>query len=475
MRTYPGWNSSTDTPTGPTQVVRQDRAHGYTETLTMSATPHLTSGVPDGSEAVSGLQSLSRSYVNAAGQTTYQDDYFDLSGLTYSTAANIGTLNTNYYRTTVGYDGSGNQSRVVSPTGTIYRTVFDNEGRAVSSWVGTNDTPTSGVWSPTNNTGTANMVEVSASTYDSGGAGDGYLTSTVAYPGGSAASRETDYFYDWRGRLVATKAGVQTTEGTTVHRPITYVTYDNLNEVTRTQQYDGDGVTITSTGGVPNAPSSSLLRAQADTLYDEQRRAYRTEVYSVDPSTGSVSSNTLTTDVWYSHRGLPIKTAQPGGLVTKQSYDGAGRPTITYTSDGGGDSSWGDAGNVTGDNVLQQVENTYDADGNVILQTTRQRFDSETTTGALGNPSTAPLARVYYVASYYDAANRLTASVDVGTNGGSSYTRPSSVPSASDTVLVTAYTYNSAGYQDTVTDPRGIVTKSYQDAGPTHQTSASLA
>ena len=38
-RVYPGWNSSTNTPTGPTTVTREDRAHGYTETLTMTATP----------------------------------------------------------------------------------------------------------------------------------------------------------------------------------------------------------------------------------------------------------------------------------------------------------------------------------------------------------------------------------------------------------------------------------------------------
>ena len=39
VRTYPGWNSATDTPTGPTEVVREDEANGYVETLTMSATP----------------------------------------------------------------------------------------------------------------------------------------------------------------------------------------------------------------------------------------------------------------------------------------------------------------------------------------------------------------------------------------------------------------------------------------------------
>src|SRR5262249_17902579 len=77
-----------------------------------------------------------------------------------------------------------------------------------------------------------------------------------------------------------------------------------------------------------------------------------------------------------------------------------------------------------GDAVLEQVERTYDADSNVILTSTRQRFHDETATGALGGPSTGPKAGVSSAAAYFDAANRLIATVDVGTNGGSAYTRP---------------------------------------------------
>ncbi len=95
--------------------------------------------------------------------------------------------------------------------------------------------------------------------------------------------------------------------------------------------------------------------------------------------------------------------------------------------------------------------------------TARQRFHDETGTGALGDPSTAPKARVSYAAAYYDKANRLTDSVNVGTNGGSSYTRPGTVPSRSDTVLVTSQTYNSAGWIATATDPRRIEDRFYYD------------
>ena len=220
---------------------------------------------------------------------------------------------------------------------------------------------------------------------------------------------------------------------------------------------------LSTSGGVPSAPSSSLLRAETVTSYDDQGRVYESQEYEVNPSTGSVSTYALTTEYWYNHRGELIKESDPGGLVTKDKYDGAGRETVTYTTDGAGGTSWSAASSVSSDHVLEQVEYTYDNDGNVILTTTRERDNTETATGALQNPTTSPEARVYYEADYYDAANRLTADVNVGTNGGTAYTRPSSVPSDSATVLVTSYTYNAAGYVDTTTDPRGIVEKEYYD------------
>src|SRR5262249_34126258 len=163
-------------------------------------------------------------------------------------------------------------------------------------------------------------------------------------------------FYDWRDRLVATKQGVQDNENDGTHRPIFYNVYDNLGEVITSQRYDGDGVTISTSNGVPNAPSASLLRAQTTTQYDDQGRAYQSNVYSVDQSQGTVSANSLTTNTWYNHRGLVVKTSPPGAATTKTSYDGAGRPTVAYTTDAYGDSTWSDATTVSSNNnVLSQT------------------------------------------------------------------------------------------------------------------------
>src|SRR5262249_38799514 len=137
-----------------------------TSGLVTGASAPLTGKVPDGTETIANIQSLSRSYSNAAGHMVRSDAYFNLSGVTYSTSTYIGTQNTNYYTTTYDYDHRGREDKTVSPTGTINRTVFDSLGRTVSTWVGTNDTPSSGEWSPTNNGGSSNMIQVSSSAYD---------------------------------------------------------------------------------------------------------------------------------------------------------------------------------------------------------------------------------------------------------------------------------------------------------------------
>src|SRR5207302_10878071 len=128
-------------------------------------------------------------------------------------------------------------------------------------------------------------------------------------------------------------------------------------------------------------------------------------VFSVDQSTGYVSTNiqnSLTTSLWYDLRGDVIKTSVPGGLVYKRQYDGVGRPIVTYTTDGGGDyasgkaDNWNSAASVGNNIVLSQVETQYDANGNAIFVTTRDRNHDETATGALGNATTGPKARVSY-------------------------------------------------------------------------------
>jgi hypothetical protein len=73
---------------------------------------------------------------------------------------------------------------------------------------------------------------------------------------------------------------------------------------------------------------------------------------------------------------------------------------------------------------LEQTESMYDDNGQMILMTLRRRFHEETGTGPLGTPSSGVLARVSFVGMYYDGADRPTATVNVGTNGGSAWGAP---------------------------------------------------
>ena len=63
----------------------------------------------------------------------------------------------------------------------------------------------------------------------------------------------------------------------------------------------------------------------------------------MDPTTGAVSSTPLTTNYYYDHRGDQIAESDPGGLWTKDVYDGAGRLVTEYTTDGGSGTSWAEA------------------------------------------------------------------------------------------------------------------------------------
>ena len=82
----------------------------------------------------------------------------------------------------------------------------------------------------------------------------------------------------------------------------------------------------------------------------------------------------------------------PGGLVTKDQYDGAGRLVDRRPRPTAPAARLGQRRRrSTGDHVLTETLTTYDADGNAILTTTKDRFDNDdrrTDTGALGNPTT---------------------------------------------------------------------------------------
>jgi RHS repeat-associated protein len=476
IREYPGWQSGTSQTTGPVRVSRKDRTQSpsgagttgmivFTDELTMAPSSISVdgSGAPTGGEAISNVLSIKRQVLDNGDRVDHENVYFG-AGLNYEPTLEQGDtsgwVNLVMYRTSFGYDIRGRRSRIVNPLGTITNITFDGLNRVTSKSIGTNDT-----------IGSSNMIDVEDREYDGGNVGDNTITKITQHQDGtdSLTPRSIQKWYDWRDRLIAIKGGVQSTEDSTTHRPVTFQWKDNLGRTTTREICDGDGASASTIAadvayGSLQTTLSGKRRYKTGYNFDDQDRIYQTLTFSVDQSSGSVSSAALTTNNYFDHRSNLIETSMPGGLVSKSAFDGASRLSKQYNTDGAGGTGWShafdvsyNAVTVSGDNVLQETMNAYDNNGNVTLTTVKLHNHDDTNTGELGDASTTPKARVSYTASYYDAANRMVNSVNVGTNGGSTFSPPSSPPSRSDTVLVTDYHYNPAGWVDEITDPKSIV------------------
>ena len=306
VRTYPGWyvdSSSEPHTTGPIQVTVEDRANGIINALTMSAAPNTTGGVPNGTEPITNLDSLSRSHTNTGGQVTATDEYFALAGLTYPSS--LGSEDTNFATTDYGYDARGRQDRAQAPDsasgtpGTITRTVFDGLGRTVSTWEGTNDTGALDANPSNSHTAPNDMREVSENHYDGtsivlDGVGDSNVTQQISFVNASTSSEcITDNWFDWRNRLIVTKDSVPPPSGLdTTNEPLRVEVLDNLGEEVASYEYTGDGITPTYTNGVPGLPAGDGvdLRKFSTAALDNQGQTFESQMFTVDQTTGAIGA-----------------------------------------------------------------------------------------------------------------------------------------------------------------------------------------
>ena len=361
-----------------------------------------------------------------------------------------GSVNTNFDETEFGYDLMKRLVRTVSPGGTITDLVREIRGLVVSAWIGTNDDggtlvdPSGGGTHPDNN-----MVEVVSIEYDYGvDMGDGNVTQLIKHVDASTR-RVTSMLYDFRNRRTVI-------DGEIDFYQVDY--FDNLDRITKTERYDTYGPDFGGGGGTMSSSSSSgsslgNLIARNEVLYDDRNRIYRTIRYAVEPSTGQVG-NALTDDFWFDDAGnQQISMLAGSSLYTHTDFDSLNRPTLIYTAFGE-------------KVVIEQQEIEYDTASHVIQTTVRKRYHNAPASqgGLLQDPSTAPKARVTYRAAWVDGVGRTIATAEFGTNGGTTLSRPSNVPSRSDTVLVTSRTFDDTGLQQTAIDPAGTTTYVAYDA-----------
>ena len=437
------WQKSevwTQAPSLPSQLVIDNHALGYTETRTGI-------GFGDFGRVYGFLTAASRSWHDNAGRVVQVDRYHTLAPLFPLTSD---LPDTGYYSTTYGFDGAGRLDRAENAEGTITRYEFDDLGRVVATWIGSYDAD----WTP--QTPNSSMVKISETQYDSGGVGDGNLTQTTLRPSGMDVPpsgfdphRVTQLWYDWRNRLVATKAGVG---DASTREPITYNHLDNLGRAWRTEVYDGVGVSLSQAD--PQPPAAAGVRARTDVEFDDRSQPHRVTLYSVAPtydSTGQETAwvldagTTVVTMNYHDGRGNLAKSIAPGGLTTQYHRDGAGRLDRVKIG--------------TGTTWLEEISSRYDANGNPVLVTTTQRGPTET--------------RTTFVAQWHDAGNRLIHAVDFGTNGGRAPSIGADgalnlplrrIYDGNDPFRRTDYSYSPAGNLEFVTDPAGNRTKREFDA-----------
>jgi len=400
-RIYAGWNATTGTTTGPTRVLREDWARGYTERLTMSAAP-ATSGsagslVPTGTEAVGSVESLRRDILNGAGQVVEQVVYTSLAGTSYTQAtAKFGTQGTNYLRTEIGYDNRGRKARVNRPDGTWEHTVYDGLGRVMSTWKGTDNTG----WSHTNPAGSGspnNMLKVSENIYDNGGVGDSNLTeSRDVFGAGGSDFYATKYTYDFRNRMTGMRRPDKTAAAYTL---------DNLGQQTIVEGYaDADTDFVIDSGE---------LRGKTASSFDERGQLFESTVYEIDPSTGASPGtvrDALTTDYWYDARGNLAKSRSANGLQNKSVFDGVGRLAKTYITIDADETAYSEFNSITDDRVLEQNHIVYDLGGRVVHTLSMKRKNDSPSTGTF----TPENSWSQSVINWYDAADRTIATANYG-------------------------------------------------------------
>ena len=360
-------------------------------------------------------------------------------------SSGIGTEGTNYNTTSFGYDELLRRNQTTSPGGTINYRVFDDRNLVSAVYVGTNATgatendPTGGGASGNN------MVIVTQNEYDNGAAGgDGNLTSTWAWVDGTT-NRQTQIAYDFRNRQ---------TSVTGQENAYSETTYDNLNRPILRQTRNGSG--------------AAVLLSKSQTDYDNRGRVFRTTNWAVDPSDGAIG-NSLASNTWYDAGGNVIMSLPAGSsLFSKTAYDILGRATDQYVGYNLSFSGYTDATTVVNDTILEQQTMTYNQIGTVLSTASKQRYHNAAASqhGALGSPSTTPNARITYSASWIDGVGRTFASANYGTNGGAAFTRPATVPTRSDTILVSTTSYNDDGEVFSTLDPQNTETQfAYDDAG----------
>ena len=376
------------------------------------------------------LESITARRISTSGRLTAADVFLQTDYLSWSVNIYAGdqlvekrdyfTIPTNgpgeesahYNATRYHYDAYGRRDLIISPDGTVTKTVFDWQDNPTQTWLGT---------SP------ADLTLVAETLYGGEDGGCPTCSGTTAKPRltiqhvDADTMRITEYGYDWRGRRIHVH-NEEDENGLSIYN---LTTYDNLDRTIKTERY------------LSLDPVPDRLLARTETFYDMRGNVWKTEQSIVNPADGTVQGKLLARS-WFDAAGRTIRTQALGeNRATVTAYDSLGRVVSAATQ--------------LDEVVFEKTETSYDDLGHVLQTAFSQRLAD-----GFG-------FRTSYTANWYDPAGRSVASANYGALA--SFTRPATVPERSDDTLVTTTFYDSATGDPLKTiDPAGRETRTFTDA-----------
>ena len=291
--------------------------------------------------------------------------------MTYSTTAYLGTLGTNYYATDYGYDDTGRLDLVDDAVGTITDHGLRRPGPGHRRLRRHQRRPA--FWSR----------QRGSSEHDAGRAGPvrRQRRRRRQPDPGDAVSRLHRRRQPRRPTTPTTGATAWSPPSRASRRARTPPpTGRSSSTPSTTSARSPPSPSTTATASRSPRPSPQPRSARyASTAYDDQGRAYQSQQYEVNPV------HRLGLDVRPDDHHLLRPPRRPDRRVSTRA---AWSPRTSTTApggcrrvdtDGGGGTTWA-APDVAGDHVLTQTLTTYDADGNPILVTDKERFNTDTST-----------------------------------------------------------------------------------------------
>ncbi|MEM8672095.1 MAG: hypothetical protein AAGG48_31555, partial [Planctomycetota bacterium] len=407
-----------------------------------------------------------------------------------------------YYRTSFLYDDQGRRGATVQEVAAskyqVSAQLFDVRGRVIESrrgvatvaptdFDGLDNSPSG---TPTNFDGYAT---VSTMTFDGGGIGDGYVTSSKSYYGtGTNDFIESIPQLTFRGH----SRGVLQKNGTTKFGPYRAQDIDWLGRTTASASYASEPSTwpddysdyvIHSSGGSADQPNTSGHYNVSVRKYDDLGRVYQTLSYPGTEATKHFKSNS-----YFDRRGNLVASERENGMGSESAYDGAGRQyqsrsvtTLESTKYTSGEFNYraptpdpgygvGSESSLTGgdDSVITLSHSVFNDSGQVTESHSLEAHHDDTDGIDLSADDDYVRSSQYF---WYDDADRLEVSATHGSGDGSgsgdgtwtyvalpaSITKPTT---SSDAELVTLYGYSAdRGVQNEITDPSGTKSKTFFD------------